>query len=122
MRPHLHERRQRALAARVEGLWRSGIITSELLNKARDDDLVFMIDFEGSKYTVALYRRAEMVEWLAPIDPEDRIVVAMTQGQPARDAGQIAAFWFVAFEWEDGRPVVGAHGALRRWRRPQGSA
>jgi hypothetical protein len=102
-------------------LWQRGILTGQMLEKARAGDYVIMIDFEGNRHTIGLYRRVELAA-LVKQDCGDERLIAMTKGQPSHAKGESVAAWFFASEWVDGKPVAEIHGPLRAWRDAKGNA
>ena len=113
--------RQRALLRRVEALWTQGILTGPLIQRAREDDHVITIDFEGSRFTLALYPRVEIAR-MVPAHSADEVFRAMASGQPPIKMGETVAAWFIATELVAGEPVAEVHGPLRAWRDAHGTA
>jgi hypothetical protein len=115
--------RQRALIRRVDALWTQGVLTGPLIERAREDDHVITVDFEGSRFTLALYPRAEFAR-MVPADSADEVFRAMASGQPSIAMGESAAAWLVASELPtdvDDRGVE-VHGRVRAWRDSRGTA
>jgi hypothetical protein len=113
--------RRRLLLERVEDLWQRGVITGELLTRAREGDFVIVIDFVESRFDVSLLPRASLVE-AVPADCTDAVLLEMTNGQPARVRGEDIAAWCFSAEWESEKPVLEIHFAWRAWRDAHGAA
>ena len=113
--------RQRVLLGWVDRLFVRGILTGEILQMAREGDHVVSIDFEGERFTLALYKRHEFLQ-LYPKDSQDPDLVAMRQGQPPLAKGETVATWLVATEWAGDKALVAVHGPLRAWRDAKGTA
>lgn len=109
------------LTGRVEGLWEPGIITGDLLERARGGDLVIVIDFVGERVDVSLLSRAAITEAVRP-DCTDAVLLDMARGQPALSRGEDMAAWWFAADWKDGQPVLEIHFAWRAWRDARGTA
>jgi len=112
---------KKALVRRVDGLWESGILTGEIIERARLDDCVLTIDFEGGRFKLCLVPRVRLAR-IIPADSDDEVLVAMTKGQPPIAKGETVAAWFVVAQWEGAEPIVEVHGPLRAWRTAQGTA
>ncbi len=110
-----------ALAKRVESLWDPGIITGDLLERARDADFVIVIDFVGERVDVSLLPRAAITQAVRA-DCTDAVLLEMAQGQPARVRGEDIAAWCFAAEWDGDKPVLEIHFAWRAWRDARGTA
>lgn len=110
-----------ALIARVEDLWRRGLITGEILGRARLSDCIVVVDFIGDRFDVSLLPRASVADAVAA-DCQDKVLVAMTKGQPDRCRGEDVAAWCFVAEWENGEPIREVHFSWSAWRDPKGSA
>ncbi len=110
-----------SLAKRVESLWDRGIITGDLLERARDGDLVIVIDFVDERVDVSLLPRAAITEAVRA-DCTAAVLRDRARGQPARVRGEDTAAWCFAADWENGQPVLEIHFAWRAWRDAHGTA
>lgn len=109
------------MAKRVESLWDRGVITGDILARARDGDFVIVIDFVEGRFDVSLLPRASITEAIRA-DCTDAVLLEMAMGQPARVRGEDTAAWCFAAEWDGEKPVLEIHFAWRAWRDARGSA
>jgi hypothetical protein len=89
------ETQRRALADRVLALAARGLIDAPLIETARRSDQIVTVDFRGTSFEVALYRRA----WIAqriPANCGDELLDEMSRGQPVLQPGEATATWCFA--------------------------
>jgi hypothetical protein len=109
------ETRRRALADRVLALAARGIISAPLIETAREGDQIMTVDFRGTSFEVALYRRAWVAQAI-PTNCGDELLDEMSRRQPVLQPGEATATWCFAVEWDGPRVALEIHFRLRAWR------